>query len=114
MIIALTLAAVALAGLMTGLWLGERGRRRAAESYLVYGTTNTLGKAVTRLPETAEDRYQHSISLHAQNQRVSQETIERFYTDAKRELDAQGIPYDPEKLRADIANHLVYGEDVLE
>jgi uncharacterized membrane protein YccC len=110
---ALTIVAVALAALMTGLWWGERGRRRAAESLRTYGSPTAADhEPVTRLLPTAEERFQQSERASRQAA-VSQETVERALADARAELDAQGIPYDLAKLRDDIAHHLLWGEDVL-
>jgi negative regulator of sigma E activity len=101
-------ASLVVAALMVGLWLGERGRRKAAEAYLVHGSpTEGPAEPVSRVPVQAEDRYAQSRLVP-----VSKETVERFLADAEAQLRAEGIPYDPKQLRHDIEHHLMFGEDV--
>jgi len=77
-----------LAALMVGLWLGERGRRRAAERLLTFGNPEdgSLKKPVSRAPSgEAEDRFLASAT------EVSKETVERAVVYLKSEAKRQGI-----------------------
>ena len=98
-----------LAALVLGLWLGERGRRRAAERYAVTGSPDdATPAAVSRAPaQEAEDRFR------AAGLAVSQETVDRFFEDAVAQLKAEKIPFDPDQLRREIESQLMHGEDVL-
>lgn len=49
------------AGLMTGLWWGERGRRIYVENLQMYGTPNALKKAKVSHPADPEDRIEAAI-----------------------------------------------------
>lgn len=98
-----------LAALMVGLWWGERGRRQAAERWVVSGSPEEgASGAVSRLPsQEAEDRYIGAMRA------AEKETAQRMFVDWRDELRSQGLPVDEKKLRQDVETVLA-GEDVLE
>ena len=98
------------ASAMLGLWLGERGRRLAAERLVTFGSplAPKRAPAVSQPPApTAEDR------LLAESHAVSEETKDRMFQDFRKyAIDVLGITPDEEQLRKDI-ELLLSGQDVL-
>lgn len=98
------------AALMVGLYLGERGRRRAAERWAVTGLPDTGSPppAVSRVPsEEAEDRFRREA------QAFTEEAVERGVAQLLEDAKAAGMTVDQKKLRADVERMLA-GEDVLD
>jgi hypothetical protein len=97
-----------LAALMVGLWLGERGRRAAAERLVVYGSPDAGAgtQPVSRAPsKEAEDR------LRDVEFEFSEETVSRAMADLKVAADAQGLTVSEDQLRNE-ALRLLGGQSV--
>ena len=71
----------------TGLYLGERGRRQAAERMLTFGSPEASPGAPTSLAPSkeAEDRFLEEAALY------SEETVEKLKDHLREEATRQGI-----------------------
>lgn len=97
---------IAIAALMVGLWLGERGRRMAAERHLTSGSPEGGMAAESTAPsKEAEDRFMEA------GQAVSKETVERATKDLIAEAKALGIRVDPKQIKRDVET-MMLGENV--
>lgn len=91
--------ALAIAGLIgwivgaafLGLWLGERGRRMAAERRETHGTA--LAPQAARLPDQPDSESIARVVGRAEaNRRFSEETIRRGMDQLKAEAESLGVP----------------------
>lgn len=70
----------------TGLYLGERGRRQAAERFLTFGGPDAGHGPTSRAPsQEAENRFLEDVAA------VSEETVERLVEHLREEATLQGI-----------------------
>jgi len=97
-----------LAAAMLGLWLGERGRRAAAERMLTWGSPEGNGRrrAVARAPaQEAEDRFL------AKADALTKDTVARGIEEVRAHFREIGQPFDEKQWRRDI-EAMVAGNDV--
>lgn len=109
-LVALAVGGWIVAALMVGLYLGERGRRRAAERWAVTGLpdTGTPPPAVSRVPSAeAEDRFQREAQAY------TEEAVERGVQQLLDDAKAAGITVDQKELRRDV-ERMLSGQDVLD
>ena len=93
------------AALMAGLWFGERGRRKAAENWVISGAPDAP-KAVSMAPsKEAEDRCAESVLEY------SKETEDRAVADMVAEAKDKGIAISEAELRRDVRS-MLSGESV--
>jgi hypothetical protein len=79
-----------LGALCIGLWLGERGRRIAAERLATTG--NPLGHTAARLPDEVDGEGRvASMGKAAAEARLSEATIRKGVEQLQREADAAGL-----------------------
>jgi hypothetical protein len=97
------------AGLLLGLYLGERGRRRAAERWAVTGSPDDAAPAATsRVPtREAEDRFLEATDA------AKKEAVDRGVVQLMEEARVAGITVDEKQIRRDV-EAMMSGEDVLE
>ena len=94
------------AALMAGLWWGERGRRVAAERWLVSGAPDAAPKAVSMAPsKEAEDRYAESV------QEYSKETVDRGVKEMMAQAKLAGVTVSEADIRRDVES-MLSGENV--
>ncbi len=92
----IALAIVGLVGwivgaMFVGLWLGERGRRMAAERRETHGTP--LEPTARRLPDEPDsETFARTVGRTEANARFSEETIRRGMAQLKAEAEATGLP----------------------
>ena len=94
------------AALAFGLWWGERGRRVAAERWLVSGAPDAMPKAVSMAPsKEAEDRYAESV------QEYSKETVDRGVKEMMAQAKLAGVTVREPDIRRDVES-MLSGENV--
>ncbi len=90
------------AALMIGLWWGERGRRQAAERYVVFGSPESASAPPSSaVPPEPEDRWR--------DQR--EEAVEQGVDELRQAYRAQGRPFDEKQLRQEVET-MLGGSDV--
>ncbi len=101
----LAIVGLVAAALMAGLWWGERGRRKAAENWVVTGTPEAP-KAVSMAPsKEAEDRFAESV------QEYSKESVDRGVAEIMEAAREKGVSISEEDARREVET-MFYGEDV--
>jgi hypothetical protein len=100
---------LAAAGFLLGLYLGERGRRRAAERWAVTGSPDDAAPAATsRVPaREAEDRFLEATEA------ARKDAVERGVVQLMEEARVAGMTVDEKQIRRDVET-MMAGEDVLE
>jgi len=94
------------AALMAGLWFGERGRRKAAENWVISGAPDAP-KAVSMAPsKEAEDRFAESVLEY------SKETEDRGVAELMEEARTKGIAVNEADIRRDVRS-MLSGESVM-
>ncbi len=94
------------AALAIGLWWGERGRRKAAENWVVTGAPEAP-KAVSMAPsKEAEDRFAESV------QEYSKESVDRGVQQLMADAKTAGVAISEADARRDVET-MLSGEDVM-
>ena len=90
-----------------GLYFGERGRRKAAERWIVRGSPGEASPAMSYAPsEEAEDRFEAAGTAY------TKEMVQRGVEQLKAEAEAEGLEIDEKQLRRDVET-MLSGQDVM-
>lgn len=93
------------AAFTVGLWLGERGRRIAAENWTTTGSPDAPRAESFAPSKEAEDRFQEAGAAY------TEEMVENGVKELMAQAKAEGVRVDEDQIRKDV-KAMLSGEDV--